>query len=147
MRFALESAYSPANFRCFFGLSPVVTPGNVEPDTLLNLIGVGSKTGEANLSILHNDGTGTATMTTLGANFPARATNSVYELTLTATANASSIDYLLLNAETGNTASGTISTDLPVNTTFLGWLAWVANGGTASAAAFGLMQVVGSTRW
>jgi hypothetical protein len=145
IRFCLESASSPANQRSFFGLFVPATIGNVEPDTLLNVFGIAAKAGEANFSVMHNDGTGAATMTTLGANFPARGTDNVYEFYMTAVANAASIDYTLTNCNTSDVASGSVSSNLPDNTTFLTIGAWINNGSTASAAAFGLMQVVGET--
>jgi hypothetical protein len=145
IRFCLESALSPANARSFFGLFVPATIGNVEPDTLLNMVGVGAKAGEANFSIMTNDGAGAATMTTLGAGFPARATDNVYELQLTATANAGTISYTLMNCNSGGVASGSLSSNLPVSTTFLSSVAWVNNGSTASQVAMGLMQFVGET--
>jgi hypothetical protein len=154
IRFCLESASSPANQRSFFGLMPAGTIGNVEPDTLLNIIGVGANAGEANFSIMHNDGSGTATKTLLEADgespatyFPARATDNVYELTLDSVANSGIVSYSLLNCNTGDEATGTISSNLPANTLFLTVVAWVNNGSTASAAAMGLMQIAGESRY
>jgi hypothetical protein len=147
LRFRMESANSPANFRCFFGLFARVTIGNVEPDTLLDLIGVGSKAGDANLSLINNDNAGTATVTTLGANFPAKTTDNVYELVLTSVANSGTISYTLTDMGTGNQATGSVSSNIPNNTTFLSWVAWCNNGSTASAASMGLMQAIGETRY
>jgi hypothetical protein len=147
IRFCMESATSPANQRSFFGLLPTAAIGNVEPDTLVNVVGIAAKAGDANFSIMQNDGTGTATMATLGANFPARATDNVYELLLACDANASSISYTLTNMNTGNVASSSLSSNLPVNTTFLAPMGWTNNGSTASAASFGIMQVIGITRY
>jgi hypothetical protein len=147
IRFCFESSLAPANQRCFIGIYPGGTIGNVEPDTLLNIIGVGAKAGDANLSIMHNDGSGSATMSSLGANFPARATDNVYELLLASVANSGIVTYTLTNIATGDVAAGSLSTDLPVNTTFLTAALWVNNGSTASATAIGLMQVVGETRY
>lgn len=148
-RFCFEHSLnpSPANQRSFFGLFTVATIGNVEPDTLLNIIGIGAKAGDANLSFIHNDGSGTATMATLGANFPARATDNVYELLLQSIANSGIVSYTLTDAATGNIATGTASSDLPSNTTFLSNVAWINNGTTAAIASFGLIQVIGETRY
>jgi hypothetical protein len=146
-RFCFESALSPANQRSFVGLYPGGTIGNVEPDTLLNMVGVGAKAGDANLSIMHNDGAGSATMATLGANFPARATDNIYELLLQSAANSGVITYTLTDVATGNVATGSLSSDVPANTTFLSCAHWINNGSTASAAAMGVMQFVGETRY
>lgn len=147
IRFCLESTSSPATFRCFFGMFTTAVIGNVEPDTLVNVVGVGSKGGDANLSIFHNDGTGTATIVALGSNFPARSTDNVYEFTITCEPNASTMEYSLLDVATGNIATGTLSTNLPDDTAFLCWTTYCANVGTASAAAYGLMQVVSTSRY
>lgn len=147
IRFCLESASSPATQRSFFGLFVPATIGNVEPDTLTNIIGIGALAGDANFSVIHNDGSGTATKVALGANFPARSTDNVYELTLDSVANSGIVSYTLTCLDSGEVASGTISSDLPANTVFMAPVAWTNNGSTASAAAFGLMQVIGETRY
>lgn len=149
IRFCLESANAPANFRTFFGLiAGATTIGNVEPDTLVNVIGIGSKAADANLSIIHNDGSGTATMATLGANFPAIGTDNVYELLLQAVADTTTVTYTLTCADTGDTTSNSFSTDVPANTTFLRPVLWCNNGATVGGvAAFGVMQVLLETRY
>lgn len=139
---------SAANQRSFFGLHAQSTAwGNVEPDTILNMVGVGAKAGDANFSFMHNDGAGSATMVGLGSNFPARATDTVYELLLQEVANSGVVAYSLTDVGNNNTASGSTSSDLPSNTTFLGGTAWMNNGSSAANAAYSLMQVVGETRY
>lgn len=148
-RFCIENTAlaTPANMRCFAGLFVPGTIGNVEPDTLLNMIGVGANAGDANLSFMHNDGSGSATRSTLGANFPARATDNVYELLLTSIANSGTVSGSLTDIGTGNVATFSTSTDLPSNTTFLTEVLWANNGSTAAACSLGIMQMVGETRY
>jgi len=43
-----------------------IMSANVDPSTLINLIGIGADAGETTLSLMHNDGSGTATKTGLG---------------------------------------------------------------------------------
>lgn len=149
IRICMENGFiaSPANMRCFFGIATVGTIGNVEPDTVLNMVGFGSKAGDANLSFMHNDASGSATMVPLGANFPARATDNVYEILLQSVANSGSVSYSITDVATGNVATGSTSSDLPSNTTFLSHVMWVNNGSTASKASFGFMQLVAETRY
>jgi hypothetical protein len=151
MRFCMENSVnaSPANMRSFFGLFVPGSIGNVEPDTLTNIIGVGSLAGDANFRVFNNDGSGTATKTafTTPGNFPVQGTDNVYELVITSVANSGTVSLTLTDMATGNTQSFPISTDLPSNTTFLSWVAWVNNGSTASIASMGMMQVVGETRY
>lgn len=148
-RFCMENTLnpSPANMRSFFGLFTPGTIGNVEPDTILNMIGFGSKAGDANLSFMHNDGSGSATMVALGANFPARATDNVYEMLLQSVANSGTITYSITDLATGNVSTGSTSSDLPANTVFLTNVMWVNNGVTAAKASFGFMQRVGESRY
>mgnify|MGYP003336481905 CR=1 FL=1 len=81
----------------------------------------GSDTG----SIIHNDGSGTATTIALGANFPANGLSTdLYELALYAPPNGSTVDYRIENFVTGGVASGTISTNLPASTQGLNLLGW-----------------------
>jgi len=103
--------------RLFYGLSSASTanPTNVEPDTLLNLVGICKLSTSNNFHIIHNDGSGTATTIDLGANFPTTTTDASIYFKLTC--NGSTVAYLVerLDAD-GNiafTASGTLSTNLP----------------------------------
>jgi hypothetical protein len=150
IRFCLESANSPATQRSFFGLFQTQTIGNVEPDTLANILGIGAKAGDSNFSIIHNDASGTATMTAFATpgNFPARATDKVYELLLQSVANSQVITGSLTDVENpGNAEIFTFSSNIPSSTQFLRGCMWINNGSTASKAAFGFMQEVGETRY
>lgn len=149
MRFMMESATSPANQRSFVGMFPGSTIGNVEPDSLVNMFGIGANAGDSNFRIYHNDASGTGTKTALSTpgNYPARGTDNVYELLLQSVPNSSIITGRLTCIDSGNFEDFTMSSDIPSNTTFLTWGAWSNNGSTASAASFGLAQVVAETRY
>jgi hypothetical protein len=137
-RLGPSSAATVADSRCFFGLyGTTAVIGNVDPSSLTDIIGFGSDHGEANLSVMHNDVAGTATKVPLGANFPAQTLSvDMYDMFLFAQPNATEVGWNIVNLDTGNVASGTITTDLPSNTTFLAYQLWVNNGATALAAAF-----------
>lgn len=132
-----------SNTRWFIGFRITATaPGNVEPSSFVDCIGIGCDAGETNLSIQSNDASGTATRSTLGANFPAQTSaTDMYRLTLSAGPNASSIDYLVERLNTGHTASGTLSSDLPSNTALLVWQFWINNGSAAEAVAIAPSRV------
>lgn len=132
-----------ANMRMFCGLRAIQTAiGNVEPSSMVDIFGMGCDAGEANFSIIHNDASGTATKDALGSSFPVQTTaTDVYRLTLNCAANGSSITYLVERLNTGDTATASVSTDLPTNSTFLNWQMWINNGATASAAASMLSRV------
>jgi hypothetical protein len=108
----------------FYGLAntiadlPYAGVSGIQINTLLNIIGVGNDTADANLQIFHNDGTGTATKIDLGASFPANRTagavsTTVYEIQLLNVPATTSIQYRVVNKETGAIATGTLTTNLP----------------------------------
>lgn len=139
-RFTPSDAASVSGARMFIGVIPAATPTNVEPSSLLNILGVCQISTSANLQLIHNDGTGTATLTDLGTGFPADgASNAVYELTLTVTPG--SVTYSIVRLDTGGTSSGTWTTDIPADTTLVGWSAWRCNNATALACGIDLAQV------
>lgn len=143
MRFGCSDAATVADARSFYGFRDTAgNTGNVNPSTLLNIIGMGTDAGEANFSIMHNDGSGTATKIPLGSDFPDHTLSvDVYELALFAPPNASFVNYQVTRLNTGNVATGTITTDLPSNTTFLAWQMYRSNNTTALAVGVDLMRV------
>ncbi|HMS90954.1 MAG TPA: hypothetical protein PKC87_01940 [Candidatus Absconditabacterales bacterium] len=81
--FSITSGFNMAEnandtaIRFFMGIrNSIGTWSNVEPDTLINLIGVCRLSTSDNLQLLHNDGTGTATTIDLGSNFPANTVST-----------------------------------------------------------------------
>lgn len=132
-RFGCSDAATVADARTFVGLCGSVI-GNVNPSTLLNMVGVGTDSGDANLSIMTNDAAGTATKVSLGANFPDHTLSTdMYELMLYAAPNASEISYQITRLNTGDVASGTLTTDLPTATQFMAPMVHRNNGTTALA--------------
>jgi hypothetical protein len=134
VRFALETAL--AQQRAFVGLSATnaLLDGTVNPSTLLNLCGFSYDSTNANWSTITNDGSGTATTATLGAGYPVDTT-TVYEMTMTAQPDASSIDWTMANLSSGASTSGSFSSsDLPSNTSFLCLHLFVSSGSTTGTA-------------
>jgi hypothetical protein len=120
--------------KIFIGLQNVAgAPGVGDPDSLTNTIYIGADAADANLEVCSNDGSGTATCNTLGANFPKGGT-LLYDVYLYSPTNGSTVGYFIKNVGSGNIASGTISSDLPANTNFFAWYVWINNGATGGAA-------------
>jgi hypothetical protein len=126
-----DTAYG-SGCRQFYGMQGATTDlaysDSILVSSLLNCIGVGSDSADANLQIFHNDGTGTATKIDLGANFPANRTagsalTTVYGIELFNAPNSSSVLYRVVNKETGNSVQGTVSTNLPLATQGLNFFA------------------------
>lgn len=122
-----------AQQRAFVGLSVSAgIIGNVNPSTLTDIFGVGYDSAETVWSLLHNDNAGGATKTPFSASFPVNGSDW-FKLEIIAEPNASSIEYTFYNLTNDTTASGSINTNLPVNTTFLNAQLWCNNGTTAQA--------------
>lgn len=140
-RFNASSA--TANQRLFSGLTATTgaTATTIAPSAIVNMVGVGWDSADANLQIMSNDASGTATKVDLGANFPANNTTAVYELILFAAANGSSVGYRVQRLDTAQFTSGTITTDLPTATSLLTHHQYMNNGGTAAAVILNVNRV------
>jgi hypothetical protein len=145
IRIALSALQT--GMRAFAGLVDVAAnPTNVDPTTASTPGGVGlainASTGNWNL--VHNV-TGTArTVIALGASFPVNTTDML-ELVLFCGANAANIGYRVTNWSSGATTSGTLSTNIPANTTFLTPSVWLTNNATGAAATMDFIWVEAET--
>lgn len=143
--FGIADAALVAGAITFVGLYGTAShPGpTVSPLTLLNVIGIGHEAADTNFSIFHNDGTGSATKISLGANFPSNTISTdMYRMELFAAPNGSSVTYRVTRLNTGGVATGVISTDLPANNVFLGFQTYRANNATAAAATLAHVSYV-----
>lgn len=139
------SVANTTNKQAFIGLrnSSSAIAGNTNPSSLTNMIGFGIDATQTTLRFFTNDGSGTATATNLGANFPTNTNSTdMYEVRIYAAPNAGTVFYWAKNLSTGNTASGSTSSDLPSSTTFLCPAIWLGNGSDATAVG---IDVVGYT--
>lgn len=141
--FVAAGIENPANQLFFCGLAA----GDISSSTGFiasgtNLIGVGYDSGDANYSIVHNDGAGNTTKIDLGTNFTTSTASQAYlHLTLFSprSTGSPSVNYRVVNLMNGSVATGTISADLPSQTTFIGPKVLVNNklSGQAAKLAFG----------
>lgn len=122
--------------RVFVGLQDTAAnPTNIDPttNTTPGRIGMAINASTGNWNLVHNV-TGTApTVIALGANFPVNTTD-LLELILFAKPNAADISYRITNWSTAQQTSGTITTNIPANTTFMIPTVWITNNATAAAA-------------
>lgn len=117
----------------FVGLSNRITPTyNANLNTYTNIAGVGYQTNTGNWFLVQNNGSGTGTLTDLGATMPLNTTDAM-ELVLYAPSNSTTVQYRLTNMTTGAQVTGTL-TDPPSTNTLLTPMTWVSNNATASAA-------------
>lgn len=140
-RFAVTSFL--VGHRAFTGFRNTVAQiGNVDPSTLVNVIGMGYDAGATQWSIMHNDAAGACTVVPLGASFNV-STTDLLELTLTAAANAASVDWLVRNLSTPASQAGNIAANLPANNIFLSTHVWSNTGADATTpTACDLVDVV-----
>ena len=123
--------------RSFVGLSASTgTPSNTEPSSINNSVGIGMISTSTNLHIITRSSTA-ATTIDLGTSFPANTFDTdMYELILFAPPNGSTIGYKVTRLNTGGTTSGTLTTNLPVNTTLMGIQQWINN--NSSGQSYGI---------
>lgn len=108
-----------ASMRVIWGLlSSRGVPGyTVEPSTYFDAVFCGADSTDANLQIMCNDGVGACSKIDLGAQFPKNtADTDMYLVHFSAAAAAATIDYIVKRLNTGDTATGTLSSNLPTNT-------------------------------
>lgn len=141
-KFGTETAV--ANQKAFVGLYDFTTNsdiGNGSPVTSkANVFGIGYETGDTNWFIIHNDSSGNASKTSLGASFPVDAV-SLLEVRFDCLPNGTEINYSVLRQNDGALAEGTIDTDIPDNTTNITPYCWANNGGTASAVQLAVCMI------
>ena len=80
-------------------------------------------------------------MVTARARFPTTGSQILYELILSAEPNGSEIRYRVERLNSGDTAEGLLTSDLPVATQFLTPHFWLNNGTTAAAAELAVVSL------
>lgn len=136
MSYGLESLNAAAQTRFFCGLMGEVTPNDLEVSNIVNMIGIGCDLADNNLQFMVNDATGAATKTDLGALFAGKTAGAAYSLRLHSEPNGVSIDYWVRRIDGGNEAevSGSIASNIPANTVFLGPCLYNNNGAGGGTA-------------
>jgi hypothetical protein len=126
-----DTAYG-SGCRQFYGMNALTTDmtytDTVTVASMLNVIGVGSDAADTNLQVFHNDGSGTCTKIDLGVDFPANRTSgaaltTTYSIELFNANASASVIYKVTNNETGVIAVGEITTNLPLDTQGLNFVA------------------------
>lgn len=120
--------------RAFVGLSDsIAAPTNIDPTTTgtgIGRLGMAINASTGNWNFVNNVSGTAPTVTALGANFPV-STTALYELVMFSAPNGSSVGWRVTNLSTGNQTSGSVSTNIPTNTTFLAPQFWMTNNTTA----------------
>lgn len=130
-----------ADSRVFVGLRNLTSAiANVDPSTLVNIIGFGADSGDANWQLMRNDAAGTATKVDLGGAFSKVNVAALYRLRISCEPNAASVLCQLESLNTANKANIEVTTDLPSSGTFLGPHMWVNNAGSVPAVWIDVSQ-------
>lgn len=130
--------------RAFVGFTGSTSaPTDVQPSSLTNMFGMGWDAADTNIQFMYNDGSGTATKVDLGASFPRPTADrtEVYEIALFCASNTTTIYYQITNLTTGAVATGSVTTDIPSNTTLLSPRGWMSVGGTSSVIGIALKSL------
>lgn len=149
-----DTAYSSSTQQ-FYGLGAYnadLNYGGVSTllvSSLTNIIGIGSDSGDANLQVIYNDGSGTASKIDLGSNFPANRTSgsaltTIYSVQLYNEPGSSNVLYEVTNQETGSVENGTLTTNLPSSNLLLNFFAsrsMGSGGGITNTGQFDLMRL------
>ena len=129
-----------ANMRVMVGFYASGFTGANDPSNAVNAFFVGKDSADTNLQIMHNDGSGTCTKVDLGSSFPANTSQTDhYYVELTIDLDGASASYYVLRINTGDTATGTISTNLPTTNTGMYAGQWGCTGATATACYLSFM--------
>lgn len=140
-RFGIDTAVS--NLAWFVGMWGTSTDmGNTDPSAQTNMIGFGCDSGQTTVRFINNDGSGTATTTDLGANFPAATSGVYYEARLYCAPNGSTVYYSLERLEYLQFTEGSVSTDIPGTTTALYPQLHICNRTTASTVKISFSKYI-----
>lgn len=135
--FGFQASKAAIRFFAGYTNSTSTITSTVDPSALTNIIGVGKDQGDTTISIMTNDGSGTATKTNTGI---AAAQNNVYKVTVFIPSVGTPV-YVMIEQFTKSAVtryvSGPISSDIPAEGTLLYSHLYV-NTGTVNSNAVAL---------
>lgn len=133
-RFGISSTVATQRLAVGVWSSSSATSTTIEPSTLTNAIFVGNDSGDTNLQLMYNDGSGSCSKINLGSDFVKNQQNAIYELILFSRPADDGISYRVKRIDSlGTEVSGKLTTDIPASTTFLFPHYYANNSGTAAA--------------
>ena len=143
-RWGPATGVSTTTNRAFVGLDARTSaPTDVEPSSITNMVGMGWDAADTNIQFMYR-GAGSVTKVDLGANFavPTSDRSKLYELVMYSPPGTSqSVSYRVTDLITGTSTSGTVSSNLPTNSTFLAPRGWMSVGGTSSVIGIAFLSL------
>ena len=142
-RFGVSDTAAVSGARMFVGLgASTAAPTNVEPKTLVNSIGVVQMSSSNNLQMYCSGVSAGGNLVDLGENFPANTLSAdAYELALFAPSAGGVVNYQVTRLNTGDVASGSFTTNLPLGTVLLCHQLWRTNNATALAVGLDIAGI------
>jgi hypothetical protein len=131
-----------AGQRGFFGLwDAVSTPTNIviSTETTRRKVGLGFELNTGNWK-LYNSNAAAATVLDLGGSFPLNTTDLI-ELILYSPPGGTTVQYRVTNLSSGAVASGTLSSNIPVTSTYLAPVMWITNNATAGISTMTVKSI------
>jgi len=144
--FGFQSGFASGgtNRRFFCGFTSTTTgPSDVNPSSLgttQDVFGVGFDTNDANFQIMHSNGSVTCTKINLGSAFPRPTADKAnfYKFEIHVLPNVTVMTYSLKDMITGDVVTGSVNTNLPLNTSALSPRCWLSAGGVPSSVGVAL---------
>lgn len=143
MRWA-NSGASNAALRVYAGMHPSSSQftATSDPSATLNAFCFGADAADANLQFMTNDGSGVATKTDLGVDFPKNTQNAdYYEAAIWNYRNSYIGYWYIKNKITGKIKQGSTAANLPTVNTLIGWQVGFSSGDTAAAPEIDVTDV------
>ena len=112
-----------------------------------NVIGIGFDAAlHSNYQLMHGGG-GALTYVDLGPNFPINDPSAIIDVDFRCPPNGSAISYLVRNRNSGLSAAGTLTSNLPTGSSAMLLRSFMSNGGTAAAVSYDLLPTYYSSYW
>lgn len=120
--------------RCFIGLAAsTAAPTDVNPSTLLNVLGLGYDAADTNWQVMVNDGTSTCTKIDTGLARPSSDRQTMYSTIIFSPPGGAWVGFRIVDEATGSFyESAQISTNVPATTQNLTPNCYASVGGTSS---------------
>ncbi len=134
-RGGVNDAAAVANARWAVGVrAATAAVANADPSSFIDVVCIGADTGDTNLQLMHNDGSGTCTKTNLGSNFPANTiATDFFEIQIIKLPAGTLYVGIRNLTNQQETITQITSANVPADATGLGFFYWRNNGTTALA--------------
>jgi len=131
----MSTGITNTSHRFFCGLrGTIAAPSDVDPSSQISVFGFGYDSGDTNIQLMHNDGSGIATKVNLGASFPKPSVDesNMFEIMVWCKPNDSHLHAYIRDMISGDVVYLSANTNIPSNIQLLGQGAYLSVGGVSS---------------